>query len=149
MTKIAETIDISRSREDAFSYATDFARFPEWQSGILSAHPEGRAPLEVGSRAAVTRRAGPRTLMRTEEITELQPPRAWVVRGTGGPLTAIAEGTIEPLDDGERSRVTIALDFEAHGIGRLLAPLVRRQARKQLPENERRLKEILERPVGP
>jgi uncharacterized protein YndB with AHSA1/START domain len=149
MTTIAETIDISRSPEDVFSYATDFSRFPEWQSGVLSARPEGRAPLEVGSRAAVTRRAGPRTLTRTEEITELQPPRAWVVRGTGGPLTAIAEGTIEPLDDGERSRLTIALDFEGHGIGRLLAPLVRRQARKQLPENERRLKEILERPVGP
>jgi hypothetical protein len=56
----------------------------------------------------------------------------WAVRGIGGSLTAIAEGSIEPLDDGVRSRVTIALDFEGHGIGRLLVPLVRRQARKQL-----------------
>ncbi len=149
MTTIAQTIDISRPPEDVFSYATDFSRFAEWQSGVLSARPEGRALLEVGSRAVVTRRAGPRTLTRTEEITELRPPRAWVVRGVGGALTAIAEATIEPLDDGERSRVTIALDFEGHGIGRLLAPLVRRQARKQLPGNERRLKEILERAVEP
>jgi hypothetical protein len=56
------------------------------------------------------------------------------VRGPGGPLTAIAIATIEPLEDGERSRVTIALDFDAHGIGKLLVPLVRRQARKQLRE---------------
>jgi hypothetical protein len=66
------------------------------------------------------------------------------VRGGGGPLIATAEGTIEPINDGERSRVTIALDFEAHGIGKLLLPLVRRQARKQLPKNEQRLKENLE-----
>ena len=39
----------------------------------------------------------------------------------------------------------IALAFEAHGIGKLLLPLVRRQARKQLPENGHQLKEILER----
>ncbi len=62
------------------------------------------------------------------------------------PLRAIAKGAIEPLDNGERSRVTIALDFEAHGIGRLLLPLVvRRQARMQLPRNEQKLKEALER----
>jgi len=79
------------------------------------------------------------------EHGELNPPRTWAVRGVGGPLTAIAKGTIEPLDDGKRSRITIALDFEAHGIGKLLVPLVRRQARKQLPKNEQELKEMLER----
>jgi hypothetical protein len=68
------------------------------------------------------------------------------VRGIGGPLTAIAKGAIEPLDGGNRSRLTISLDFQGHGIGRLLVPLViRRQARKQLPRNEQKLKELLER----
>jgi hypothetical protein len=42
----------------------------------------------------------------------------------------------------------IAIEFEGHGIGRLVVPLVSRQARKQLPRNERRLKEILERQSG-
>jgi hypothetical protein len=68
------------------------------------------------------------------------------VPGGDDAIKAIAKGTIEPLEDGERSRVTIALEFEGHGIGRLLVPLViRRQARKQLPRNEQRLKELLER----
>jgi hypothetical protein len=66
------------------------------------------------------------------------------VRGVGGPLTAIARGTIEPVDEGERSRVTIALEFEGHGMGKSLLLLVRRQARRQLPRNEQRLKELLE-----
>jgi Polyketide cyclase / dehydrase and lipid transport len=55
------------------------------------------------------------------------------------------DGTIEPLGGGERSRVTIALDFKGRGIGRLLVPLVvRRQARAELPRNLQRLKERLE-----
>jgi hypothetical protein len=53
---------------------------------------------------------------------------------------------VEPLDGGRRSRLTIALEFEGHGIGRLLVPLVvRRRARRQLPRNEQNLKEALER----
>ena len=87
---------------------------------VVSAHWEGNTPVRVGSLAAVTRRVGPRTLSTTEEITELSPPKSWKVRGVGGPTTAIAKGTIEPLDDGARSRVTIAFGFEAQGVGKLL-----------------------------
>lgn len=146
MAAIVESIDISRRPEDVFSYVTDTSHFPEWQGNVVSARWEGDAPLAVGSKAVVIRRVGPRELSGTEEITELKPPRSWVVRGVGGPVIAIARGTIVPLDDGKRSRVTIALEFEAHGIGRLLVPLVvRRQARRQLPRNAQQLKEVLER----
>jgi hypothetical protein len=75
----------------------------------------------------------------------MNPPTSWAVRGAGGPLIAIANGTIEPLDGGQRSRLTIAFDLHAHGIGRLLVPLViRRQVKKTLPRNEQKLKQILE-----
>jgi hypothetical protein len=101
--------------------------------------------VAVGTRAAVTRRVGPRQLLTTEEITELDPPRAWQVRGTGRiPVVAIANGTIEPLGGGQRSLVTIALEFHGRGIGRLLAPLIRYQSGKQLPKDGKQLKELLE-----
>ncbi|HYV01278.1 MAG TPA: SRPBCC family protein [Actinomycetota bacterium] len=148
MSAIVESIEISRRPEDVFAYVTGFSHFPDWQGGIVSVRLEGDAPLAVGSRALVTRRVGPRKLPGTEEITELNPPRRWAVRAVGGPVMAIAIGTIEPLGDGERSRVTIALEFEGRGIGKLLVPLVvRRQAQRQLPRNEQRLKEVLERGV--
>jgi hypothetical protein len=68
------------------------------------------------------------------------------VRSPSGPIAGIARGTILPLAGGERSRVTIGLDFEGRGIARLLIPLVvLHQARKQLPRNEQRLKQVLER----
>jgi hypothetical protein len=47
----------------------------------------------------------------------------------------------------ERSRLTIAVDFEGHGIGKLLVPLVvRPEARKEMPANLATLKRRLENP---
>lgn len=81
----------------------------------------------------------------TMEVTEHSPPRRWAFRGIDGPVRAIVSGTVEPLGDGAWSRLTIELDFEGHGIGKLLVPLVvRRQARGELPRNQQALKERLE-----
>ncbi len=146
MAAIVFSIDLSRRPEDVFSYVTDPSRLPEWQESVVSVRREGDAQLAVGSRAVVTRRVGRRELPTTAEVAALNPPRSWGTRGIDGPVRGIERGTIEPLDDGERSRVTIALDFEAHGIGKLLVPLIIRwQARRQLPRNEQKLKELLER----
>lgn len=60
-------------------------------------NPEGNKPIAVGSTARVARRVGPRVFSTTERLTDLSPPRRWVVRGEGGlPVIAIASGAIEP-----------------------------------------------------
>ena len=54
---------------------------------------------------------------------------------------------LEQLDPGNPAFHMLAQlnnHFEGHGPGKLLLPLVRRQARKQLAENHHRLKERLE-----
>jgi uncharacterized protein YndB with AHSA1/START domain len=146
MAPITESTQIACTPEDVFAYAIDFAHFPEWQGGIVSVSSEADLPLTVGSRAVITRRIGPRQLTAPEEVTELNPPRTWSVRAVDGLVKASARGVVEPLGDGRRSRVTISLDFEGRGLGRLLVPLViRRQARRQLPRNLQKLKERLER----
>src|SRR5919198_5913983 len=145
MAPIVNSIEIARRPEDVFSYVTDPSHLPEWQESVVSVRREGDGPAGVGSRAVVTRRIGPREQPMTVELSELNPPSSWAVRGVDGPVRGMAKGTIEPLGDGDRSRVTIALDFETHGIGKLLVPLVvRRQARAEMPINMRKLKERLE-----
>jgi len=55
------------------------------------------------------------------------------MRGIDGPIRANADVTVEPLTD-TRSRLTITINFEGHGIGKLLVPLVvEREARKEMP----------------
>jgi hypothetical protein len=82
----------------------------------------------------------------TAELAELTPPTSWAVRGVDGPIRGNVKGTIAPLDDGARSRVTIELELLGYGIGKLLVPLfVRSQARKEMPTNLRNLKQRLDR----
>ena len=83
-----------------------------------------------------------------QEISQDSPPTSWAARGIDGPIRANAAITIEPLDGGTRSRVTFALDFDGHGIGVPLLPLVRRQARKGAPRSYENLKTLLEGAAG-
>jgi hypothetical protein len=59
-------------------------------------------------------------------------------------MCALVDLTVQALDDA-RSSVSIDVDFEGHGIGKLLVPLVvRRPAAKEMPANVARLKGRLE-----
>lgn len=145
MAPIISTIEIDRPPEEVFAYATDPSRFAEWQIGIVSGSMMEEGPQKVGSRYITTRRIGRTDRTTTQEITEINPPTSWTIRGIDGPVRALAKVTIEPLSDDTRSRVTVELDFEAHGIGKLLVPLVvRPQTRKVSPRSYRNLKEKLE-----
>lgn len=145
MAPIVSTIDIARPPDEVFSYVTDPSRFAEWQENVVSGRAEGDPP-DVGSRFTTTRRVGGSERTATWEIAEVSPRGTWVAYGVDGPIRALAHVTVEPLDDGERSRVTIALDFEGYGIGRVLVPLVaRRHARRESIVNGRNLRERLER----
>jgi uncharacterized protein YndB with AHSA1/START domain len=144
MSPIVVTIEVARPPTEVFLYVTDPSRFAEWQEDIVSVRiAEGR-PLSVGSRFTTTRWIGPAKRTMTQEITENTPPRSWAVHGVGGPIRSNATITVEPLNDGTRSRITFSLDFEVHGIGVPLLPLLRRQAQKAEPMSYRNLKKRLE-----
>jgi uncharacterized protein YndB with AHSA1/START domain len=142
---IVTSTEIARRPDDVFAYVTDPSHLPDWQESVVSAHSEGSGPPGVGTRVVQTRRMGRRERAMTSEITEITPPTSWAVRGIDGPVRGIVKGRVEPLDDSARSRVTIELDFEGRGIGKLLVPLVvRRQAQQQMPRNMQRLKQRIE-----
>jgi uncharacterized protein YndB with AHSA1/START domain len=143
MAPIVNSVEISRRPEDVFAYVTDPGHFPKWQESVVKV--EGQAPYTVGSKVVVTRRVGRMEREMTSEIAALSPPRSWVIRGVDGPIRGNVQGSVEPLGDGERSQVTIALDLEGHGLGKLLLPLiVRRQVEKEMPKNMEALKRQLE-----
>jgi uncharacterized protein YndB with AHSA1/START domain len=144
MPPIVSSIEIPRPPEEVFAYVTDPSRLQEWQESAVSSRAEG-GPRAVGSKAITTRKIGRGERTMTMETTNISPPRSWAARGIDGPVRGLVNGTVEPLDDGARSRVTTELDFEGHGLGKLLVPLVvRRQARQEMPRNTRNLKERLE-----
>jgi hypothetical protein len=142
---ITESIEINRRPEDVFAYLDDVERHAEWQEQIVEVQPEGDQPMGVGKRVRETRRVpgGDRTM--TYEVTQHDPPRQSSFRVLDGPIRAVGTRSVEPVGDGSRSRLTFTRDFQGHGLGgKLLLPVAKGQARKQIPKDQARMKELLE-----
>jgi uncharacterized protein YndB with AHSA1/START domain len=137
MAPMVSTIEIACTPEEVFGVATDPRRFAEWQHDVVNVRMLGEA------RFATTRRISGAERTMIQQITRNDPPDGWAARGIDGPIRANATITVEPINGG-RSRVTFTLDFEGHGIGVPLLPLVRRQAHKGAPNSYRNLKDLLE-----
>jgi Polyketide cyclase / dehydrase and lipid transport len=144
MPAISTSTEVDRPAEDVFVYATDPTRFHEWQQGVIDGQMDHPGTATVGTHCLTTRRIGGANRSSTSEVVRINPPTKWGVRGIDGPIRAIVDLTVQPVT-ADRSRLTIAVDFEGHGIGKLLVPLmVRRQARKEMPTNLATLKQRLE-----
>jgi uncharacterized protein YndB with AHSA1/START domain len=144
MPPIVASVEIARTPEDVFAYVTDPSHLPLWQESVVRVDSDD-VPTHLGTRVVVVRRVGRREMESAAEVDEFQPPTRWGVRGVDGPVRGDVTGTIEPLDNGTRSRVTLNLQLRGHGIGKLLLPVfVQRQAKKEMPLNAQRLKERLE-----
>ncbi|HET7173057.1 MAG TPA: SRPBCC family protein [Nocardioidaceae bacterium] len=148
MPPITVSTEIDRPAEDVFAYATDPTRFAEWQEHVIDGHLDEPGNPRVGARCVTTRRIGFANRPSTAELTHIDPPKTWGVRGIDGPIRATVDVIVEPLT-AVRSLLTIALDFDGHGIGKVLVPLVvRREAAKEMPANLATLKRRLEDPGG-
>jgi hypothetical protein len=144
MAAIVTSTEVNRSADDVFTYATDPTRFHEWQQGVVDGHLDQPDNPTVGTRCFTTRRIGGANRPSTSEITHINPPNTWGVRGVDGPIRAIVDLTVEPVTP-DKSRLTIVVDFTGRGIGKVLVPLlVRREARKEMPTNLATLKHRLE-----
>jgi uncharacterized membrane protein len=142
---ITSSIEIGRPQKDVFAYLDELDKHSEWQGDLISSRLETEGPIGVGTRASDTRKVpgGPREM--TYEITEHDPPHKSAWRVLDGPVRAVGSVIVEPVGDGAHSRVTVEFNLEGHGVGVLIAPFARLQARKQVPRDQAKLKEILER----
>jgi hypothetical protein len=144
MPPIVTSIDVDSPAAEVFAYATDPSRFSEWQQCVVSGHMEGNSTPVLGDRCVTTRRIGRADRASTAELVGFDPPRHWSVRGVDGPIRAMVDVIVEPRSD-TQAHLMISVDFEGHGIGRLLVPLlVRREAEREMPVNMETLKRRLE-----
>ena len=149
MAPVVHSVEIARSQEDVFAYLDALERHAEWNPDIVSSKRETDGPTGVGTRATDVRRVPGRTQSITYEITEHDPPRKVTFNGVNGPVRPVGTVTVEPVGEGG-SKVTIELDLQGNGmLGAIIAPLARSQARKQVPEDQKRLKERLEGEAAP
>jgi uncharacterized membrane protein len=144
---ITDSIEINRPAEEVFAYLDQLDRHGEWQEEILATSVETEGPTRVGTRATNRRRVPGGRQGITYEITEHEPPRRVSFQGVNGPVRARGTVLVEPLGE-STARVTLEFDLIGHGVGKLLAPLARRHAGRQIPKDQARLKERLEAGAG-
>lgn len=140
---IKHSIEINRPAEEVFAYLDQLDRHREWQDSLLSVKVETQGPTGVGTRVVERRKVPGGAREIPYEITEHEPPRKASFRGTAGPVRAVGTVTVEPVGESS-SRLTLELDLEGHGLGKLFAIFARRQAAKEVPKSHEKLKEVLE-----
>src|SRR5690348_12400523 len=95
MPAIVASAEVERPAAEVFAYATDPARFSEWQKGVVDGHMDGLAdgtqPPAVGAKCVTTRRIGGADRPSTSELVQIDPPRTWSVRGLDGPIRAAVD----------------------------------------------------------
>src|SRR5260370_12838258 len=92
MPPIVTSAEIGRPAAEVFAYATDPARFSQWQKGVVDGHMDGPAndpqTPAVGAKCVTTRRIGRANRPSTAELAHIDPPRTWRVRGIDRPIRA-------------------------------------------------------------
>jgi hypothetical protein len=81
---------------------------------MVGGRMEAGATPAVGSKCVSTRRIGGAERESTSVVTKLGPPASWAVHGIDGPIGAIVNVTVEPLDGRAQSRIMSEVEFEGH-----------------------------------
>ena len=97
MAANVSTIEVDRPPAEVFAYVIDPTRFSEWQENVVGGHMEGNGPPAVGDKCVTARRIGFAERPATSEVTHIDPPMSWGVRGTEGPIRAIVDVTVDAL----------------------------------------------------
>lgn len=143
---ITAGVDIARSPRQVFGYIADAKHLPEWQPDVRRAAFDQPTAVGVGTRGQEVRHVMGADRSITWEVTGYDPHRRYGVRGIDGPVRAHVTMDLTPTTDDSGTHLEYGIGFEGHGIGKLIAPLARNGARKDLAATLERLRLRLEAP---
>jgi uncharacterized protein YndB with AHSA1/START domain len=124
------TVVIDRPIEEVFAFLADGGNDRKFSARILDIARTTDGPPGVGTvYASTVKDAGVKT-KREFELTEFDPPTRIRWREISKNLVTAPEGGYDLAPAGDGTRVTIFNVLEGHGIGKLIAPLALRSARK-------------------
>jgi carbon monoxide dehydrogenase subunit G len=139
------TVTIRRPVEEVFSFLADFENVPKWNYAIAETRKVSEGPVGVGSRYQQVRTI-PKPATEGFEVTAYEPESRLSIQGTLGPFQASLEYELAPAAEG--TQVTNAVELQAGGALKLVAPLAASRVRTTVAENLAVLKRLLETGSG-
>jgi uncharacterized protein YndB with AHSA1/START domain len=143
---ITARVDIARNPSQVFDYIADATHLPEWQPDVRQAAFDQPTAVRVGTRGKEVRHVRGADRAVSWEVIDYDPQRRYAVRGIDGPVRARVTMDLTPNIDGTGTHLAYGIAFEGHGIGKLIAPLARKGAGKDLAATLERLRRRLEQP---
>src|SRR6059036_3716220 len=124
------TVEINRPVAEVFAFLADGENDPKFSPRVLEIAKTTDGPPGVGTvYASTVKDAGIKT-NREFKLTEFEPPARIRWAEISKNLVTAPEGGYDLAREGNGTRVTIYNVLEGHGVGKLLAPLALRSARK-------------------
>ena len=142
MYKFEKSVFIQRAQQEVFDFVSDPANEPQWQSGGGSSEWTSEGPVGVGSTQRSTTKFLGREIESTIEITVWDPPNEYTQKVLSGPVPFEANMKFEPKEDG--TQIILSGQAEFGGFFKLAEGLVGKQLEKQLDNDLKSLKELLE-----
>jgi len=138
------TVVIDRPIDGVFAFLADGENDPKFSPRVLEIAKTTDGPPGVGTvYASTVKDAGMKT-KREFRITEFEPPTRIRWAETSKNVVTASEGGYDLEADGDATRLTLYNVLEGHGLGKLLAPLALRAARKDADGFGERIKAAVE-----
>ena len=135
---------IDRPIDEVFAFLAEGTNDPKFSPRVQEIAKTTDGPPGVGTRFASTVKDAGMTTQREFEITEFEPPTRirWAERSKN--IVTAPEGGYDLSPEGPGTRLRIYNTLEGHGIGKLIAPLALRSARKGADEFANAIKRAVE-----
>ena len=141
MITVEKSVQINKSVEEVFAYATNIGNITKWQEGVESIEAAGDSNA-VGGKYTEVRKFLGREMKTTLEITAYESNTKWAAKVLEGPVPYEVVANYKPADGG--TEVTMHIDGEPSGFFKLAQGAVQKQLDKSMEEDLQRLKERLE-----
>ena len=102
-----------------------FDNHPRWDPDVLEMTQTSPGPVGVGTTASVVRKQGKRRVDGVAIVTAYEPVRAAAWRVEFGQFQLLQDVALVPEEAGAATRLSLGIETTAHGLLRLLLPLMR------------------------
>ncbi|MCX5043263.1 SRPBCC family protein [Aldersonia sp. NBC_00410] len=142
--RFSATVDIDRPIDEVFGFLAAGVNDKKFSPRVQEITKTTDGPPGVGTVFVSTVKDAGMTTKREFEYTEFDAPTKirWAERSKNAITAKFGGYDLEPTENG--TRVTIFNELEGHGLGKLLAPLALRAARKDGPAFGERIKKAIE-----
>ena len=124
------TTVIDRPIEAVFAFLADGENDPKFSPRVQEIAKTTDGPIGVGTRFASTVKDAGMKTKREFRLTEFEPPTRIRWTEISKNVVTAREGGYDLAREGDGTRVTLYNVLEGHGLGKVIAPLALRAARK-------------------